>query len=199
MNLKTFISKNIIFIIVFIIFFIAAHYYYFKLDIETNKKFRELMSTYASFLIFLTIYNIYKSGQINYSNIINTQLNSLNSLFQNITQTSSTFFLSKPNMKYYYDELFNGIINKDEIIRDTNLEEIISNNLLTNIDSLINYIDAYKISNGSNFQLEIMEDKLKKILEQFVKSPIFINNWNRFQNILALSWTKTYFSLYFNM
>jgi hypothetical protein len=102
-------------------------------------------------------------------------------------------------MKYYYDELFNGIIHKDETIRDYNLEEIISNNLLTNIDSLINYIDAYKLSNGTNFQLEIMEDKLKILLEQFIKSPIFVNNWNRFKNILALSWTKTYFSLYFNI
>jgi hypothetical protein len=74
MNVKDFLSKNKISIVVFIILFIVLHYYYFRLDIETNKKFKELMSTYSSFLIFLTIYNIYKSGQINYSNIINTQI-----------------------------------------------------------------------------------------------------------------------------
>jgi hypothetical protein len=196
MNLNLF-NNNIIFIF-YIIIFAAMHYFYFKLDIDTNKKFKDLMSTYASFSIIILIYGAYKNTTTSYSNIINTQLTSLNQLFQNITQTCSVFFLSNISMKYYYDELFNNIINEDKTIRNYNLEQIISNNILTNIDSLINYIDSYKVANGSSFQLEIMESKLLKLLKQFTKSPIFIENWYKFKDVLALEWTKTYFTIYFN-
>jgi hypothetical protein len=102
-------------------------------------------------------------------------------------------------MKYYYDELYNNKINLDDSIRDINLEQILTNNILINVDALVNYIDSFKITNGSNFQLKIMEEKLLKLLTQFMKSKIFVKNWEKFRDTLALKWTKNYIGLYFNV
>jgi NhaP-type Na+/H+ and K+/H+ antiporter len=101
-------------------------------------------------------------------------------------------------MNYYYDELYNDKINIDNSIRNINIEQIITNNILINIDALINYINSFKITNGTNFQLKIMESKLLKILRQYMKSKIFVENWNKFKESIALDWTKQYIELYFD-
>lgn len=189
--------NNILHIILFGLF-IVIPLLYFKFDFGNNKTFKNLIEIYGSLGSILIVYSIYKSNQINYSSIINDELNSLNQLLQNITSSCTSFFINNPNMKYYYDELFNNSINMNNVIRNTDLEEIITNDILTNIDSLINYINSYKISNGENFQLTIMENKLKKLLGQFIKSKIFLENWNKYKISFALDWTKTYIKVYFN-
>jgi len=192
-------NNKISFIYIIITLFIVLPFIYFKFNFHKNNSISNLLGIYGSLGIILTIYSIYKSIEVNYFNIINTQLNSLNTLLQNITNITSRFFGSNPSMKYYYDELFNNIPNQNETIRNKYLEELFSNDILINIDSLINYIDSYKISHGENFQLTIMQTKLNRILTQFMKSKIFIENWNKFKNSFALDWTKTYIQLYFNL
>ena len=190
-------NKRLIFIIILIL--IIIHLLIIKTNIGKSKHFKTLLSIYGSFGLLLSIYSIYNTSKTNYANTINNQLSYLNQLFQNITQVTSTFFLTNKNMKYYYDELFNDKINLDESIRDINLEQILTNNILINVDALVNYIDSFKIINGTNFQLKIMEEKLLKLLTQFMKSKIFIENWKKFRDSLALKWTKNYIELYFNV
>jgi len=185
-------------IIIGIISIILVHHFYFKTDLGANIKFQTLTNMYIALCTFVTVYSIYLSNKISYANVINTELDSLNPLFQNITQDISSFFIANTNMNYYYDELFNGKINQDESIRHIILEQIITNNILTTIDSIINYIDSYKIAHGTNFQLKMMETKLKKLLEKLFKSPIFVENWNNFKNIFALEWTKIFIKINFN-
>ena len=50
--------------------------------------------------------------------------------------------------------------------------------------------------NKSSFQLIIAEEKLKKLLNLFFKSKIFLEHWDHFRNKLALKWTKDYIDLY---
>ena len=190
-------NKRLIFIIILIL--IIIHFIIIKTDIGTSQQFKTLINIYGTFGLLLSIYNIYTASKINYANTINNQLSYLNQLFQNITQATSSFFLANKNMKYYYDELFNNKINLDNSIRDIKLEQILTNNILINIDALVNYIDSFKITNGTNFQLKIMEEKLLKLLTQFMKSKIFVENWKKFRDSLALKWTKNYIELYFNL
>ena len=171
---------------------IILHYCYFKSKLGHNKNFVTLTNIYIGLCTFVTIYSILLTNKINYTNVINNQLSNITPLFQNITENISSFFILNPTMNYYYNELFNGVKNEDESIRNLILEEVLTNNILINIDAIINYIDSYKISNGSNFQLKIMETKLSKLLDKLMKSHIFTENWYKFKNILALDWTKTY-------
>jgi hypothetical protein len=185
-------KKSLISMIMGLVFLVTIHYYYFKTKLGQDLNFVALINIYIALCTVVTIYSIYLSTKINYANVINTQLSNINPLFENITEYISQFFTSNTNMNYYYNELFNGMTNKDESIRNIILEEIISNNILIKIDAIINYIDSYKISNGTNFQLIIMEKKLSKLLDKLMKSNIFIENWNKFKDVFALEWTKTY-------
>ena len=187
-------NKTLVLFILFII-----HYLIIRTNIGKSENIKTLISIYGTLGLLLSIFNVYNTSKMNYANTINNQLTYLNQLFQNITQVTSTFFLNNKNMKYYYDELFNDKINLDNSIRDYNLEQILTNNILINIDALVNYIDSFKITNGANFQLKIMEEKLLKLLTQFIKSKIFVENWIKFKNSLALKWTKNYIELYFNV
>ena len=196
MNYIASIVNNNKFIVLLIIIFI--HFIIIKTNIGNSAHFKTLISIYGSMGLFLSIYNMYISSKNTYANTVSGQLSYLNQLFQNISQTISSFFITNKNMKYFFDEIFNDKINTDESIRDINLEQIFTNNILTNVDSLINYIDSFKLVNGTNFQLKIMEEKLEKLLNQLMKSKIFVENWNKFKTTLALKWTKNYIELYFN-
>lgn len=191
-----YINKNKM-VVLFILFII--HSIIIGTNLGKSEHFKTIISIYGSCGLLLSIYNTYNSGKLNYVNTINNELTYLNQLFQNITQVTSTFFLNNKHMKYYYDELFNNKINVDTSIRDINLEQIFTNNILINVDALVNYIDSFKITKGSNFQLKIMEEKLLKLLAQFMKSKIFIENWKKFRKSLALKWTQNYIELYFNL
>lgn len=194
-DIASIVNNNKILVLLIIFFF---HFIIIKTNIGNNAHFKTIISIYGSMGLFLTIYNMYISSKNTYANTVSGQLNYLNQLFQNISQTISSFFTTNKNMKYFFDEIFNDKINTDESIRDINLEQIFTNNILTNVDSLINYIDSFKLVNGTNFQLKIMEEKLEKLLNQLMKSKIFVENWNRFKTTLALKWTKNYIELYFN-
>jgi hypothetical protein len=192
-----FIYKNNLYFL-FIIF--GIHYIYWVSNIADNTKFKTLLSIYGTLSISLSIYNVYTSSITQYTATINNQISYLNQLSQNITQTTSSFFANNKDMKYYYEELFNSIKNTDETIRNYNSEQIITTNILINVDALINYIDSFKITSGGNvnFQIKVMEEKLLKLLSQFMKSKIFIENWKKFKKLFALKWTKDYISMNFN-
>jgi len=184
----------------FLFFVICIHYLYWMSGIADSTKFKTLLSIYGTLSISLSIYNMYTSSMTQYATTINSQISYLNQLFQNITQTTSSFFANNKDMRYYYDELFNGIKHSDDTTRNLNSEQIISTNILINVDALINYIDSFKITSGGkvNFQVKVMEEKLIKLLAQFMKSKIFVENWKKFKKLFALKWTKNYMSLYFN-
>lgn len=196
-NILIYISENKKFIILVIIL-IVLHYIYFKYDVKQNKDFTGLLKTYASFSILLTVYSLYNQSINTHISIVNTQINYYNGLVQGINDKIATFFSNNKNMNYYYDELFYNISNYKETDRNINLEKIISIQILSGIDSLINYIDSYKKVSIDNFQLVLAEEKIKKILGLFIKSKIFYENWKQFRKTLALDWTKDYIDIYFD-
>ncbi len=191
-----FILKNKLYVL---IIFLGVHYVYWISGISDSTKFKTLLSIYGTLSISLSIYNVYTSSMTQYASTVNSQITYLNQLFQNITQTTSSFFANNKDMRYYYEELFNSVKNTDDSIRNRNSEQIITTNILINVDALINYIDSFKITSGGkvNFQVKVMEEKLLKLLSQFMKSKIFVENWKKFKKLFALKWTKDYMSMYF--
>ena len=178
----------------------CIHYLYWTSNVADSSKFKTLLSIYGTLGITLSIYNTYSTSMTQYASTINSQITYLNQLFQNITQSTSSFFVSNKDMQYYYDELFNGIANKDDTKRNKNLEQIVTTNILINVDALINYLDSFKITSGGeiNFQIKVMEEKLLKLLTQFMKSTIFVENWAMFKKVFALKWTKDFMEMNFD-
>ena len=94
-------------------------------------------------------------------------------------------------MLYYYNDLFDDD-NINFPNRHIEMEKMFTYKLLSNIDSLINYINTLKYANGSSDALTLCETKLKTILRIFFKSNIFITHWSTFSRDFALTWTSDY-------
>jgi len=58
-------------------------------------------------------------------------------------------------------------------------------------------MDAIKTTTTITDELKIAEEKLKKLLNLFIKSKIFVENWKEYSKTIAMIWTKDYFDLYF--
>jgi hypothetical protein len=188
-NIKNY--YNIIFILIII------HVLYFTLNIGKNDKFKTLISFYGSLSIFISTYSLY--NQINQTtlNRISSDVTYVNQIFSDIDNDIYTFFSINDKMNYYYNELYYGTSNYKLEDRNIQLEKILSFKLLSNIETLINYIDALKVAGGITNELDIAEVKLKKILNTFLKSKIFVDNWKEYSKTIAMNWTKDYFDLYF--
>jgi len=188
----------------YFIIFIIFHLIYFKLNIESNTKLKTLISFYSSLSIFMSIYSL--NMQINQTklNRISSDVVYINNIFSNIDNDIYNFFSKNDKMYYYYYELYNensneneGNNNYKEEDRNINLEKFISFKILFNFETLINYIDALRTANSITTELDIAEEKLKKMLNIFLKSKIFIEYWKEYSKTLAMDWTKDYFDLYF--
>jgi hypothetical protein len=180
----------------FILGFIILNYAYLYLDVQKNKSINSLIHFYGSFGFLLTIINMYMSINYQTADTVKTQINYYNSLFDTLNNNIYNFFRQYNDLKYYYDELFYGISNYDEAKRNKYLEQLVTFQILSDIDSFVNYIDSFKILNKNTNLLFITEEKLKTILKLFFKSKIFLEHWNYFRKNLALKWTKDYIDLY---
>lgn len=173
------------------------HVLYFTLNIGKNDKFKTLISFYGSLSIFITVYSLYNQINQTVLNRISSDVTYVNNIFSNIDNDIYNFFSKNDKMNYYYNELYYGISNYKLEDRNIQLEKILSFKLLSNIETLINYMDAIKSAGGITSELDIAEVKLKKILNIFLKSKIFVDNWKEYSKLIAMNWTKDYFDLYF--
>jgi hypothetical protein len=182
----------------YIIFFIFINFAYFGLNIGKNDKFKTLISFYGSLSIFISVYSLLM--QINQSklNRISNDIVYINKIFSDIDNDIYSFFSKNESMKYYYYELYEQNSDYKEENRNKELEKLFTFKILSNAETLINYIDALKSANSKTEQINIAETKLKKLLKNLLKSKIFVENWKQYSKIIAMDWTKDYFDLYFN-
>ena len=182
---------------IYIFIFIIINILYFGLNIEQNDKFKTLISFYGSLSIFISMNSLLL--QINQSklNRISNDIIYVNKVFSDIDNDIYSFFENNNDMIYYYNELYNGESKYNEKDRNLKSEKIISYKILSNSETIINYIDLLNIANGETSQLKIAELKLKKLLSQFLKSKIFNEYWKEYRETIAMNWTKDYFEIYF--
>lgn len=182
---------------IYIAIFIAINFLYFYLNMGNNDEFKTLVSFYASLSIFISSYSLYLQINSSKLNRISSDVAYVNKIFSDIDFDVYNFFSKNTKINYYYDELYKNISNYKEEERDKQLEKLISFRILSNVETLINYTDALKLQNGSSSEIEIAEIRLKKLLEMFLKSKIFVENWKEYSTTIAMDWTRDYFDLYF--
>jgi len=181
----------------FIFAFIIIHFAYFTLNVGVNTKFKTLISFYGSLSIFISVYSLYLQINQTSLNRISSDIVYINKVFSDLDSDLYDFFVRYDKMNYYYIELYNGTSKYKEEERDIKLEKLISFKILSNTETIINYVDALKRANGISEEIKIAENKLKKLINIFLKSKIFVENWKLYSKTIAMNWTKDYFDLYF--
>ena len=180
----------------YIIIFAVVNFAYFMLNIGKNDKFKTLISFYGSLSIFISVYSL--NMQINQSSLnrISSDVVYINKIFTDIDSDIYNFFSKNDKLSYYYDELYDKKTEYKKEDRNIPLEKLISFKILSNVETLINYLDALKTANGITSQLIIAEKKLKKLLNLFIKSLIFVEHWKEYKKTLATQWTIDYIDLW---
>jgi len=181
---------------IYIFIFLCFNYLYIRFHVYDNMTITHLSKFYGSLLFFITIINMYISLNYQYFETIRTQVNTYNLMFDELNTSIYDYFTTNQKLKYYYDELYYQQSNYTDADRNKLLEQIITGKILSHVDSFINYIDSFKKINKTNFQIFITEEKLKKLLNLFFKSKIFLENWSYFKKNLSLKWTVDYVDLY---
>lgn len=171
---------------------------FFKYELDSQSKIKNIIQMYSSLSIFLTVYSLYSQYVNREQDRINSEINYVNGIFETIHDKIMSFFVANQSMKYYYNELYHGESKYIESDRNILLENLITYRILYSIDALINYIDSYKRINIDNFQLDIATNKIKKLLQMFLKSKIFVEHWKNFSKDIALKWTKNYVDFNFS-
>ena len=181
----------------YILFFFFINIAYFGLNIGKNDKFKTLISFYGSLSIFISVYSLLMQINQTKLNRISNDITYINKIFSDIDTDIFNFFSKNENMKYFYYEIYDQNSDYKDENRNKELERMFSFKILSNTETLINYIDSLKAANGKTPQLNIAESKLKKLLNNLLKSKIFIENWKEYSKSIAMDWTKDYFDLYF--
>lgn len=193
-NILNIILNNKLYVSIFVIV-VVFHYFFWVNNLGVNQNFQTLISFYSSLGILLTIYSIYIGNVNNYFSTINTGIGYFNQLFDSLNSNVVSYFNNNEKLYYYYDELYNNNSKYEEKDRNKYAEMIITNQILANIDSIVNYIDSFKKLEINNFQLTIAQEKLDKLVKKFMKSKIFKEHWKHFKSNFALNWTKDYIDL----
>ena len=184
-------NKNKYIILLFIIV-IFNYILFFKFEVDTNQKIKNIIQTYSSLSICLTVYSLYIQMVNRYQDKIDREISYFNQMIETINDKILSFFTSYQFMRYYYNELYYNVSEYEETDRNRLYESAITYRLLSSIDSIINYIDSYKRLNIKSFQLTNVNSKLKKLLTKFFKSKIFVEHWEKYSSDLALKWTSDY-------
>jgi translation initiation factor 2 beta subunit (eIF-2beta)/eIF-5 len=182
---------------IYLFLFIIVHILFFKFEVFHNTQVKTLIEFYGSCAFILSVCSIYIQINNQYNNTLINEVNNFSNIIETINTSIYNCFSSKPEMKYYYDELYFNNSNYNEKNRNLYLEQLITNKILSNIDSFINFIIVFKNINNSD-ELLIVEKKLKNILTLFLKSKIFKQNWLYYKDNLALQITKDYIQNTFN-
>jgi hypothetical protein len=187
--------------IIIIIIILILHYLYWISDFGLNSKFQTLVNIWVSLSLFAFVYSAYISNLSFTQQLIETQVSSFSTYFNQLYNNTINLFIGYPSLNYYYNELFNGIINNDKV-RNIQLENQISFTILSNVENIINYLisfNYFKLNNKNIADISSTENKLYLILYQYFKSPIFIENWKKYKNSFANKSTIEYIQINFNL
>lgn len=179
-------------------FAILIFYISMNLELGNNKHLNITFNSFAAIGTIIVGYTLYSNFMDRKISNITNGINLFNNLFGNMKSFTTNFFETHENMKYYYDELYLNISDYKESDRNKYLENIYSFEILHDIDSIINYIDSYKLLEQNNFEIKIAEEKIIILIRQLFNSKIFTEYWHIYKSKYALGWTKTYIGLVLN-
>jgi len=182
---------NIFVISVFIIFIITV-LFYFKYNLHKSVKFMRIMPILVAFATFFFAYSSYGTVQTNNTNLLFKKDELNKNLLHNFINDNINFFIEHPELNYYYAELF-GLKFEGKYQRNKYLENQISYKILNDMSIII-----YTFYNEFT-ELNLIQYKINLYIKQFLKSPIFIENYysyikNYDKNSIIVDYLKNNFN-----
>lgn len=195
---------NIVFI--YAIIFIATLWCFHHFGLYKNYKYIVFIKLFVASNVIFTIYLIFVQIRNHSEEIANSNSEFYAKIMSNLFDNTLKLFRENPEMKYFYDDLFNNSSNAHyshsypkSIKRDKMMEQNITYSIMS---SLANYSVFYY----SHVELDdykdlviVQRERVIKIVNQFLKSKIFKENvvkgLNDFAGLNLIRFFKEFFNV----
>lgn len=172
-------------LIVFILYII----YYFS-DQKKNRKFLALFSIISGVGVLLGAYSVYHNHITSLEKLALDRSTQYTELTKDlIVDTNNLIMDDQRNigLKYYYaslNDLKELITEKDIKERDLMKEFAYTSTIFNKISHIVIYI-KYISETEDDFVINNLKYQVSKILEIYMKSPDFVENWKKYKEIYA--------------
>jgi len=189
--------EQYIVIVLLIVLALLIVTFYFS-SLHKSLKFKvglQLLTAFAiTFFILAIVFNLqfHKDHQKNF------QINYFDELIMKFLDDNLKIFILFPQVNYFYEQLI-GTNYKTPQNRNKTLENQISMLIYSRGASVIYYIMRNKNTNEYKKSIKVIEERFNQIMQSFLKSPIFKENWYIYNSRLAGEPIRAYFKENFNL
>ena len=180
--------------------FISSVFIFYKFKLYNSEKHKSAIQLLIGLNVIFTVYVLYKSLQIHSEDVANNDSVFFDKLMTGLIDSPSHIFIKYPNMKYYYDEIYNEdgstiyIENRDEY-----LEQIITYDILNKCSQFTEYYYGHIDIPSYSDKIKIYNVKVLKLMNQHFKSDAFKKYTIMYLNDLAgpipMQWFKEFYNL----
>ena len=155
------------------IFFIFILFVSIKYNLHKDARYVQGIQLFVGLNILLTTYIILVQINNHTEDVKNENTTFVNMLLSYENDILEEF-TKHPNMKYFFNELYNNEESSDNYNRDKYLEQIISYKILSFISfHSVYYFSHYKLPTFSELLIK-QHEKIVRLIKGFMKSPIFV-------------------------
>lgn len=162
-----------VFIILVLILFICCLYMNHRYKLYKISSYKSSINLFIAFNVLLTVYVIYYTISKHNNDIIHANTASYNLVIKDIFKETYEFFIDKPEMQYFFNELFNKIPIPSNIKRDLLMEQLYCYKLSCNTATYANYY--YRHINLPDYSEIAVEQNIRVInfYKHLLDSKIF--------------------------
>ena len=165
---------------------------YFKYNLHKNNKFMNIWVILTGFGTLFFAYGTFLTMKINYENSLYKKDVFNKDILSNIFNKDIELFMKYPEIDYFFAQL-NGLNYEKKYIRNKTLEAEMSFLIISNISIII-----YSIHNNFT-DFRVIKEKTNKILNSYLKSPIFLENYFLYKKLYGSDIFNSYMKENFNL
>jgi len=171
---------------------------YLLSDFHKYPKFNGYLKFLSAIVIIFTIFTLTIQVKSSKEKTVSDSIYFVSNLTKNFLDDSIKLFMNHKEVNYYYYQLV-GLDYRTPKKRYIALENQISNIIFSRASIILFFMDANKdseiIDKGT---LDTLEQKFRRILTSFFKSPIFRENWYMYNKSFGSKILRVYIRKYFS-
>lgn len=185
-------------LIAVLIIFIVSVFIFYKFKLYNSEKHKSAIQLLIGLNVIFTVYVLYKSIQVHSEDVANSDSVFFDTLMTGLIESSSRIFIKYPKMKYYYDEIYNGIYDT-HADRDEYLEQLVTYHILNKCSQFTEYYYGHVDMPSYSDKIKIYNVKVLKLINQHFKSDAFKKYTIMYLNDLAgpipMQWFKEFYNI----
>ena len=159
-------------ITLFVMFFVSVYVFY-KYKIYNQKQHITAFQLFSAFGVLLTAVVLYDQLRIHVEEVRNQSTTFYQSTTSGMFDDIIILFMRNPDMTYFYNELYDGIIAPPNTKRNKAKEQMISLKICSQTTTFTEYYYSHRQLGSYDELVEEQKKRILRILTNYLRSPIF--------------------------